>query len=425
MFKKIQGVFLSILLFSFFSFSVFSATLHVPSNYSSIQAAINASSNGDTILVGPGTYNEDINFNGKAVELKSSGGPEVTTILGTGTNSVVKAISGEGTNTILDGFTVTGGTGSLWLGDSTLVGGGMRIQNQSSPTVKNCIFKNNTAMQGAGIWAYSGGPQILDSTFENNQALGVSTEGAGMKLLGSWGLVSNCRFINNEVQSFGGGIHIQSGYPYIVNSLFYGNSAGFGGAINNQAGIPSIINSTVSGNSSNFGGGIRSNAGTVYLKNSILWENSSDEIYLLGGAILNTNYSNISGGWGDPDFNFDYDPQFMDPENGDFRLQETSPLINTGSNELYYGNPEGSLDLDGNPRLVGDNIDLGPYEFQGTGLETCQGDLNDDGLVDSIDFLELLSAWGVNPGHPADFDQNGLVETIDMLTLLSNWGECN
>jgi len=43
------------------------ATLNVPSQYSTVQSAINASSNGDTVLVQPGTYVENINFNGKNI----------------------------------------------------------------------------------------------------------------------------------------------------------------------------------------------------------------------------------------------------------------------------------------------------------------------------------------------------------------------
>ncbi len=51
-------------------------------------------------------------------------------------------------------------------------------------------------------------------------------------------------------------------------------------------------------------------------------------------------------------------------------------------------------------------------------------DITGDGIVDTLDFLDLLAAWGPNPGHPADFDGNGVVDTVDFLALLSAWGPC-
>jgi pectin methylesterase-like acyl-CoA thioesterase len=100
------------------------ATLHVDlvggGDFTSIQAAINAAISGvDQIEVAPGTYTEAINFNGKAVRLYGSGGPAVTMIDGGGGEcTVVRCTSGEGSSTILDGFTITGGnsSSSLYIG---------------------------------------------------------------------------------------------------------------------------------------------------------------------------------------------------------------------------------------------------------------------------------------------------------------------
>ncbi len=82
-------------------------TLHVPGEYATIQAAIDAAVDGDEIQVAPGMYNEAIDFIGKAVRLYSADGPDVTMIHGDGLNaSVVTCVSGEGSETILDGFRV-------------------------------------------------------------------------------------------------------------------------------------------------------------------------------------------------------------------------------------------------------------------------------------------------------------------------------
>ncbi len=77
----------------------------------SIQAAIDAAVDGDEIVVAPGTYFETIDFLGKAITLRSSNGPEVTIIDAQGVGSVVTCDSGEGPGTVLEGFTITGGTG--------------------------------------------------------------------------------------------------------------------------------------------------------------------------------------------------------------------------------------------------------------------------------------------------------------------------
>jgi hypothetical protein len=54
----------------------------------------------------------------------------------------------------------------------------------------------------------------------------------------------------------------------------------------------------------------------------------------------------------------------------------------------------------------------------------CPSDVNGDGMVGVNDFLDLLAAWGPNPGHPADIDGDGMVGVNDFLELLAAWGPC-
>ena len=101
----------------------------------SIQAAIAASSSGDTILVANGLYSEDIDFLGKAIRVESADGPEVTTI--SGTQTVVTISSGEAPGTALVGFTIRDGMGASG------AAGGIHLDGSAQARVERCIIRNN------------------------------------------------------------------------------------------------------------------------------------------------------------------------------------------------------------------------------------------------------------------------------------------
>src|SRR5688572_9969361 len=107
------------------------AVIRVPADHSTIQSAINAAVNGDTIEVAPGIYTENLNFLGKAIRVTSEQGPQVTVIDGNQNGSVVVFVSGEGPQSMLSGFTIKNGNAAF---GGAYRGGGIRIQN-SSPTI--------------------------------------------------------------------------------------------------------------------------------------------------------------------------------------------------------------------------------------------------------------------------------------------------
>ncbi len=132
----------------------------VPGDYSSIQGAIDAADDGDVIVVSTGTYNENINFEGKNITLRSTDPEdrdvrEQTVIDGGRTGSVVTFENGESEEALISGFTITGGGGKratleFTVDDETreeeaYYGGGMIIMNESSPTVENNTFVKNVA----------------------------------------------------------------------------------------------------------------------------------------------------------------------------------------------------------------------------------------------------------------------------------------
>ncbi len=164
------------------------ATTHVPADQPTILTAIILATPGDVIVVAPGVYSETIDFLGKGITLRSSGGPLVTVIDGTGLGgSVVRCVSGEGPETTLEGFTVIGGSAN--------VGGGM-LNLGSSPRVVDCIFTGNSAgSRGGGMYNEGGNPTVLATVFSKNTAVAM---GGGMFNTQASPTISDCLFTGNS-----------------------------------------------------------------------------------------------------------------------------------------------------------------------------------------------------------------------------------
>src|SRR5262249_7795699 len=123
-------------------------TIRVPVDQPTIQAAINIADLGDTVLVAPGTYVENIDFLGKRITVTSESGPQNTIIDGGNTNPVATFITGESRDTTLNGFTLQNGKGNLLNNTGFGGGGGVSIA-VSSPTITNNVITNNQGCQGA------------------------------------------------------------------------------------------------------------------------------------------------------------------------------------------------------------------------------------------------------------------------------------
>jgi predicted outer membrane repeat protein len=380
--------------------------------FCSIQDAIDAASDGDQIIVAPGTYNETVGFDGTAVTLRSSGGRDVTVIDGSGLGvSVVTFTIGDGPDTVLQGFTVTGA--------SAFAGAAMLNEN-GSPTITDCLFSNNTAtLFGGGFFSFGGNPTLI-----------------------------NCWFHGNSADA-GGAMVPEDSEPTLINCVFSENTATFGGAMSNSGGSATFSNCTFYANTASSEGGAMINSEHIAtLVNCVLWGNSPDEISDDQVSLTTVLYSDVQGGWaGEGWGNIDADPMFVDPANDDLRLQSGSPCADAGNN---WGLPvdaddrdgDGNtaemfpLDQDGNPRFAADEIDfdpgcgvpvvvdMGAYEYQGGPSEVIFADTDGDGVVGIIDFLAALAAWG--PCGPecclADFDIDGSVGIAEFLAVLDHWG---
>ncbi len=143
-----------------FSSAAHAVIVNVPGDQPTIRAAINAAMDGDEVVVAQGEYFENINFNGKAITVRSTNPTDAgvvmhTIINGGGSGSVVTCDSGEGPGTVLKGLTMAGGTGTSvenppGSGVFELWGGGM-YNDSSSPTVTSCSFIGNSATNGGGM----------------------------------------------------------------------------------------------------------------------------------------------------------------------------------------------------------------------------------------------------------------------------------
>ncbi|TKJ40122.1 hypothetical protein CEE37_10325 [candidate division LCP-89 bacterium B3_LCP] len=349
-------------------------TLLVPSQYPTIQAGINASNDGDTVLVSSGTYTENIDFRGKEIVVKSEQGADFTVIDGDQYGSVVTFESGETTNSVLDGFTVENGMG----GGSypNYRGGGINCTNSSSPTITNNIFTRNISPTAGGAIACL---NYSDAIITNNIIYGnTASNGGGIYGKDCFMTIMNNTITGNSASSFGGGIYGYYAGAIVSNNVIEGNTASYkgggmaileathtpypiweisnniiannwgrtaGGGISIQCSFPppghNIINNTITENSADQGGAVALFLSAYpVITNSILWDNSAPEIYeSTGGGYATVNYSNVTGGWTGTG-NIDDDPLFIYPDQSDYRLQWGSPCIDRGD-------PVSPLDPDG------------------------------------------------------------------------------
>jgi hypothetical protein len=232
----------------------FGDTINVPNDAKTIQAAIDLAQGDDIIMVEPGRYHEIINFKGKAITLKSQKGAAATTIDGWNLrDSVVKCISGEGPSTVIDGFTITGGTGNedlysaketvggglLCIGSSPTVrsciivsnsatyqGGGVFNGNRSNTIIINCKIRSNVSERGGGLYNSRGAPELRATMISDNEA---KYGGGGMYNFGSNIRVVTCTFRHNRAEYNGGGVYDYDSAGRMIATVFTDNLAMFNG----------------------------------------------------------------------------------------------------------------------------------------------------------------------------------------------------
>ncbi|MBN1551012.1 hypothetical protein JW979_06070 [bacterium] len=192
-----------LLLFLAAGIPLYAATWHVPGDFPAIQAAIDYAVAGDTIVVSPGTYRENLNIFQKHLDILAEGSAEDTVIASVSqAGSVICLRDTQSKQMVFDGFTITQGTGTPYNGK--ICGGGIFVRG-SSLLIRNCRINDNTAMGsygtsysvgvGGGLAGYSSQINIENSEFTGNFASGGNipetvTGHGGEALGGGLGLFS-------------------------------------------------------------------------------------------------------------------------------------------------------------------------------------------------------------------------------------------
>ncbi|MBI4606905.1 MAG: right-handed parallel beta-helix repeat-containing protein, partial [Planctomycetes bacterium] len=235
-----------------------------PYDFADMQAAIAAAQDGDLVLVRPGTYDlaASLGLLGKRIAVRGEAGAAATTLrlagaaAGANRASVAVFDAGEGPESVLEGFTLTGGKGTRSCAACSRRGGGVYCYN-ASPTLKGLVVSGNEADFGGGV--YLGGE--ADPRLEGCVITGSSARvGGGLCIVsGSRASLTGCEVSRNAARA-GGGLHVTDASPVLEECKVLENTADpgeeGGGLYLADGSRPVLRGCEVRGNSAGSGGGV-------------------------------------------------------------------------------------------------------------------------------------------------------------------------
>jgi hypothetical protein len=271
-----------------------------------IQDAIWGSEDGDSVVVCPGRYVELIDFKGKIITLRSLAGAEETTIDGGGMGSVVTIRNYEPAETVLEGFTITGG--DAWAGAGADGHGGGLFVEWGNPTIRHNIVSDNEAMIAGGIYIRNGGAHVHNNIIADNRA----TEAGG-------GFV--CTACYGEFQ---------------FNTLYH-NTARAGPAAEWFWGVADMVGNIIVSDDV-----YKGEAALNYMKPRGIDFTASHNMIWPHDELVGSRMGDADA-WPEGVVYLDQ-PQLQDPEGGDYHLSQGSPAVGAGpdaSDLGAYGGPSG------------------------------------------------------------------------------------
>ncbi len=451
----------------------------VPLEYSSIQSAINFAGDGDIVDVGIGTYNENIDFMGKAINLKSQyeNGTPISEFIISGVDSIstVTIENVAGNNSEIRGFTITNGYGrGVSFEDfismaadpeafdslitQVLRGGGISVVN-SSPLLKDLLVTNNTSRNvGAGIGLVNSNSivesvQISDNIIPDGDALG----GGGIAVNGGHPFLTGVTIENNIVgsnmYSLNGGGGILCGFSFggealqldVENSKIIGNSANIGAGFGALSGNISFDKVVISNNMGDFGSaismgeplGLAINDINLTITNSTIAQNAG----LLGVAMINSAYLSAVNSifWDNGETEFSPLPNndqlnvsmnFSDAEDewqGEGNIN-INPLFTSNSDFTLQPNSPcidagtNDINFDDIPDIEnysGSAPDMGAYEFE-EGECGLTGDVNTDGTINILDIINVVNLILSNQYETcADLNDDSSINILDIVLIVN------
>ncbi|NLE38056.1 MAG: hypothetical protein GX621_08530 [Pirellulaceae bacterium] len=345
---------------------------------------------------------------------------------------------GGGVYNKLGAVTVVNAT--LHANSAGVYGGAIHNESAGATTVIGSTFTNNSAVSRGGAIHNFGTVTIGGSIFSGNTASSTASYGGAVtNYSGATARISESIFTGNRA-GYGGAVFTsQNATALVANSVVAGNHAhSFGGGLlNHNSSTTTVVNTTVAGNTAGTnGGGIYNYNAQLTLQNSIVALNSaanSPDIFGTPHAASSHNLvggdprflrdpDNGGDGWGDNPATPDVDESAND-DYGDLRLGLDSPAINAGSNALAvgHGGVPLTVDVQGNPRIIYDVVDLGANELQRV---TLPGDANGDNAVNELDAAIMAQNWGRSDmtREQGDFDGDGVVGPRDSAILAAHFG---
>lgn len=409
---------------------------HVPDEYPTIQAAVEASMDGDMVRVAPGTY-APFDMGDKLIVVESTGGAAVTTIDAAGLpTSAVKFGPNSTFTSTLRGFTIRTGSGTILPDGVWRAGGGCYLLSGTgaAATIEDCVFVGATGGcgYGAGIWARKANLVVRRCRFIGLSAIhsgpAITVEPVpSLTVPGEPDL--HCLIEDSSIggsSSYNdGGILCLPNHPTvpvkvrIARCEFVENGAVYqGGAL--------IVD-----------GGQTSAGGEVIVDRCVFRNNNASLANSIGLALFD----------GNQDFRLTLRGSvFADPSvsvrraRGQVSLENTrfcaGPSAVAGSYDDLGGNvwscpPAADCDGDGMDDLYQVTLGLAA-DVNANGIPDvcepapCPGDTNDSGVVNAVDISIILSAWGTDGGKfpGADTNDDGTVDGSDLAEVLAGWGPC-